>query len=90
MAEVLTMDWQLAPHETFEDETRYRLLDGGEVIAVAADPTELFDASELAENEELQEAIRSVIETGRSVMIGGGAAPLYQIIDWAKPAHRRA
>ena len=63
---------------------RYALLDDatGATLAVAADPSDLFDAEE--EDDEVADAIARATAGETRVPVGGGAAPLLWIMDWSE------
>ena len=63
---------------------RYALLDDatGATLAVATDPSDLFDAEE--EDDEIADAIARATAGETRVPVGGGAAPLLWIMDWSE------
>ena len=65
---------------------RYALIDDatGECLGVAADPSDLFDAAESAENDEIAQAIARALDGEAYVPIGGGAGRLLFIADWSE------
>ena len=56
----------------------------GATLATGACPSDLFDADECGEDDEIVEAIARAASGEDRVPVGGGAAPLLWIMNWSE------